>query len=452
MTPRLSRLSHIRALLILALPLIGSHVAQVILHVTNTVMLGWYGVEELAAGVLGASTFFILFLLGAGFAAAVMPLAAEGLGRGDETHVRRATRMGMWLSLGFGVLIYPAFWFSYDILIALGQDPAVAALSQQFMRITGLGLIPALLVMVMKSFLAAQGRAQIVLVVTVLAAVLNAGLNWLLIFGHWGLPEMGIQGAAMSSVTVQIFSMLAIGLWVHFHPQIRRFALFQRFWRPDFAALKQVFSLGWPIGLTSLMEGGLFHAAALMMGWVGTVELAAHGIALEITALTFMIHVGLANAATVRVGLAQGGHDPQGLRDGAWTALAVSQGIGLVIIATFLLFPEQLIGLFLDDENPRAARIIAYGGALLLMAALFQVADAAQAVALGLLRGLQDTRVPMVIAAVTYWGIGIPSSYLLAFKLGLGGTGIWLGLVIGLSLTAVCLIWRFSKSAPRVAV
>ncbi|RWY42501.1 MATE family efflux transporter [Falsigemmobacter intermedius] len=441
--------AHVRALLILALPLIGSHVAQVILHVTNTVMLGWYSVEALAGGVLGASTFFIMFLLGAGFAAAVMPLAAEALGRGDETQVRRATRMGMWLSIGFSVLIYPVFWFSYEILMLLGQKHEVAQNAQAFMRVTGLGMAPALLVMVMKSFLAAQGRAQIVLWVTVAAAFVNAGLNWLFIFGNYGLPELGIQGAALSSVTVQSLSFLAIALWAGFHSKIRHFKLFQRFWRADPGALSQVFRLGWPIGFTSLMEGGLFNAAALMMGWIGTVELAAHGIALEITSLTFMIHVGLANAATVRVGLAQGAGDARALRDGAWTALAVSQSIGLFIIAAFLIFPELLIGLFLDEANPRAAEIIAYGSVLLMMSALFQVADAAQAVSLGLLRGIQDTRVPMYIAAITYWGIGIPASYLLAFKAGLGGPGIWLGLVIGLSLTAVCLIWRFRKSAPR---
>lgn len=446
---RSTTFSHIRSLLILALPLIGSHVAQMILHVTNTVMLGWYGVEELAAGVLGASTFFILFLLGAGFAHAVMPLAAEALGRSDDIQVRRATRMGMWLSIGFGVLIYPIFWFANDILLALGQQPEVASLAQDLMRITGLGLIPALLVMVLKSFLAAQGRAQIVLAATVVAAFLNAGINWLLIFGNWGFPELGIRGAAISAVTVQVFSLVVIGLWVAFRREQRRFRLFQRFWRPDPLMLKQVFSLGWPIGLTSLMEGGLFNAAALMMGWVGTVELAAHGIALEITSLTFMVHVGLANAATVRVGLAQGAGDPASLRHGAWTALGVSQAIGLFVIAAFVIFPEDLIRLFLSADNPRAPQIIAYGGALLLMAALFQVADAAQAVALGLLRGLQDTRVPMLIAAVTYWGIGIPCSYLLAFKFNMGGVGIWSGMVIGISLTAICLIVRFRASAPR---
>lgn len=450
MLQRLSGWAHARALVILAFPLIGSHVAQVILQVTNTVMLGWYSVEDLAAGVLATSTFVVLFLMGAGFAQAVMPLAAAALGRGDEVQVRRDARMGMWLSIGYGLLIFPVFWFSGPLLLLLGQKPEVAGLAQNYMRIAAFGMIPALLVMVMKSFLAAQERAQVVLWVTVFAAMLNALMSWLLIFGNAGMPELGIRGAATSALIAQLSSFGLLAAWIILHPQIRRFALFQRFWRADTGALRQVFALGWPIGLTSLMEGGLFHAAALMMGWIGTVELAAHGIALEITALTFMIHVGLSNAATVRVGHAEGAGDVQGLRDGAKVALMVSQCIGLAIITTFVLFPGQLIGLFLDDANPKAEEIIRYGSALMLMAALFQVADAAQAVGLGLLRGIRDTRVPMLIAAVCYWVIGIPTGYLLAFQFGLGGVGLWAGMVIALSLTAVSLLTRFWIRAPKL--
>lgn len=449
MTDRISALSHARALLVLGLPLIGSHVAQMGLHVTDTVMLGWYGVEPLAAGVLGASSWFILFILGSGFAHAVLPMAAAALGRGDETQVRRDVRMGMWLSIGYGIAIYPVFWFSGPLLLALGQDPMLSAMAQDYMRIAGLGMIPALLVMVLKGFLAAQERTQVVLWVTLLAVVANAAVNWALIFGNWGLPELGLTGAAIASVLVQLLTLAIMAVYAAALPAFRRFRLFQRFWRPDPGALVQVWRLGWPIGLTGLMEGGLFQAAALMMGWIGTVQLAAHGIALEITALTFMVHVGLSNAATVRTGRAEGAGQAQALRDGAKVALALSQGLGLFVIAGFILIPEPLIRLFLDNADPRAPEIIAYGTLLLLCAAAFQVADAAQVMALGLLRGIRDTRVPMVIAAVCYWGIGIPASYLMAFHLGWGGVGLWLGLVVGLSLTAAALLARFWARAPR---
>ena len=443
MSPILSPPAHARALVVLALPLIGSHVAQVMLQVTTTIMLGWYGVEELGAGVLATSTFMILFFLGSGFAQAVLPMASASLALGDERQVRRDVRMGMWLSIGFGLLVIPLFWHGSALLRLFGQSPQIADLGQDFMRIAGFGMIPALLVMVMKSFLAAQGRAQVVLWVTVAAAVINVGINWLLIFGNWGAPEMGVRGAAVSSLSVQLFSSLVLALWVGLHPLFRRFSIFVRFWRPDPAALAKVWSLGWPIGLTMLMEGGLFNAAAMMMGWIGTVELAAHGIALEITALTFMIHVGLSNAATVRAGHAHGLGDLPGLRRGAWVALVVGQMVAMCVIAAFLLVPDHLLRLFLDADNPRAGQIIAYGQVLLMMAALFQVADAAQVMAMGLLRGIQDTRVPMFMAIFCYWCVGIPCSYLMAFHFGWGGVGLWAGLVVGLTLAAICMLARF---------
>ncbi len=285
MTPRMPYSTHARATLALGLPLIGSHLAQMGLHVTDTVMLGWYGVAELAAVVLGSSSFFVIFLLGSGFAQAVMPMVAQALGREDEAQVRRDTRMGLWLSIVFGVLCYPLFWWSGPILLASGQNAEVAGLAQDYLQIVGIGMIPALLVMTLKSYLAALERAGIVLWATVAAVILNIGLNWMLIFGNWGAPELGVRGAAVASVSVQIatFATLAIyGAWL---PALRRFSLWQRFWRPDWPALGQVFRLGVPIGLTGLAESGLFQASALMMGWIGTVELAAHGIALEAAAL-----------------------------------------------------------------------------------------------------------------------------------------------------------------------
>ena len=447
--PTLTYGAHARATLTLGLPLIGSHLAQMSLHVTDTVMLGWYSVDALAAGVLGASSFFVIFILGSGFAQAVMPLVASALGRGDETRVRRDTRMGMWLSIGFGVLCYPLFWWSGPLLLALGQKPGTAALGQDFLRIAGLGMVPALLVMALKSYLAALGRTQVVLWATIGAVGVNIAVNWALIFGHWGLPELGVRGAAVASVTAQVLTVLVLAAYAGWRAELRRFHLFQRFWRADPAALRQVFRLGLPIGLTALAEGGLFQASALMMGWIGTRELAAHGIALEVASLTFMVHLGLANAATVRTGRAEGARDARGLRDGARVAIALSMGFALAMVALFLTVPQPLIAMFLDRSKPESAEIIGIGVTLLALAAMFQVADAAQVIALGLLRGIRDTRVPMVIAAVSYWLIGVPVSYVLAFPFGWGAVGLWLGLVTGLTVAAVLLMLRFWRSAPK---
>ena len=427
----------------LGLPLIGSHLAQMALHVTDTVMVGWYGVVALAAVVLGASSFFIVFVVGSGFAKAVMPMVAAALGRDDATQVRRDTRMGIWLSIGYGLMVYPIFWWSEPILLALGQDPEVAAIAQDYMRIAGLGMVPALVVTVLQSYLSALHRTQVVLWVTLAAVLVNIVVNWALIFGNWGFPEMGAQGAAVATVTVQVLSLVVLALYAHHLPELRRFHLFQRFWRPDWHAMRQVFRLGLPIGLTGLAEGGLFQASALMMGWIGTVELAAHGIALEVAALTFMLHVGLSSAATIRIARFDGQGDRVALRQAAKVAVVISLGVAVASVALFLAAPRPIVALFLDLTKPESAAILAYGTVLLGVAALFQLADGMQVMALGLLRGVKDTKVPMGLAAVSYWLIGIPCSYVLAFPLGFGGVGLWLGLVVGLICASASLMWRF---------
>jgi MATE family multidrug resistance protein len=219
--------------------------------------------------------------------------------------------------------------------------------------------------------------------------------------------------------------------------------MFARLWRPDWEALARVFRLGWPIGLTNLAEVGLFAASSVMMGWLGTLPLAAHGIALQVTSVIFMVHVGLSNVATVRAGQAQGRGDGQGLRDGARVVLAVSGVVAVCTVVVFLAVPGVLIGLFLSPDDPSRPAVIAIGVMLLAAAALFQVVDAAQVMALGLLRGVQDTRVPMVIAGLSYWVVGVPASYVLGFTFGMGGPGIWLGLALGLALAGVFMLWRF---------
>lgn len=445
----MSKPAHTRALLVLGLPLIGSHLAQMLLHVTDTVLLGWYGVDELAAVVLAASSFFVTFILGSGFAQAVMPMVATALGQGDVTQVRRDARMGLWLSIAFGVAIYPLFWWAEAVFLALGQTPEVSRLSQDFLRIAGLGMVPALLVMTLKSYLAALERTQVVLWVTLGAVVVNGLVAYMLIFGHYGAPELGIRGAAIASLAVQWLTFVLLAIYAAWLPELRSYHLFQRFWRPDWQAMGAVFRLGLPIGLTGLAESGLFQATALMMGWIGTVELAAHGIAMEITALSFMVHLGLSNAATVRAGRATGESDARKLRDGAKVAIVMSLIFGVVMVALFLTTAPHLIALFLDLSNPRSAEIISFGAGLLAIAALFQLADAMQVMALGLLRGIRDTTVPMVAAAVSYWLIGIPCAYVLAFKLGMGGIGLWLGLVIGLTAAASTMMARFWLRAPK---
>jgi MATE family multidrug resistance protein len=409
MTQQMTYNGHAKAVLILGLPLIGSHIAQIAIGMTDTVMMGWYGVPELAGIVLAGSMFFLLFIVGSGFAFAVMPMVANAVGADDDTQVRRVTRMGLWASALYTVFAMPFMWWSKSLLMMVGQDPVVAGFAQDYLRIAAVGLLPSLFVMVMKSYLAALERTQIVLWVTVIGAALNAVLNYALIFGHWGAPEMGIRGAAVASVLMQTLSFPMLVIYAAHH--MPQHALFQRIWRLDAAAFGQVFRLGLPIGLTNLAETALFSATAIMMGWVGTLELAAHGIALQWTAVAFMVHVGLSNAATVRAGRAVGRADEAGLRRGGITTLVMALVLSGLTVLLFLSLPEQMIGVFLDSAEPARDQILAIGVSLLAMAALFHVADSTQVIALGLLRGVQDARVPLIMAVISYWVVGIPAGY-----------------------------------------
>ena len=435
--------AHLRAVLVLGLPLIGSNVAQMALHVTDTVMLGWYGVNELAAGVLAAGMFFLMFLLGTGFAFAVMGRVSAALGAGDDTQMRRDTRMGLWLSMIFALLAFPVFWFSGAILRLLGQDPTLSAMAEAYLRVAWLGLGPALVIATLKSYLAAQERAQVVLWITLVGVVLNVVLNWALIFGNWGAPELGLQGAAIASVVVALTGAIMAALYAGLAPDLRHVGLFQRFWRPDWEAFWSVARMGVPIGLTSVFEATMFQASAIMMGWIGVRELAAHGIALELASITFMVHMGLSHAATVRTGRAHGAGLVEHMRTGAVAAHMLSFCFGVLTVAIFLLFPEQLVGLFLDASDAEAPAILLVGVGLLAMAALFQIFDSLQVMAIGLLRGVQDTRVPMWITLTAYWALGVPASYLLAFVFGWGPKGLWLGLMVGLAAAGGALAWRF---------
>jgi len=432
---------HARALAGLGLPLIGSHIAQIAMGITDAVMLGWYDVSALAAETLGFSMYFVLFIVGSGFAFAVMPIVALAIGQGDEQQARRVTRMGLWASAGYGVLVMAPLIWSRPIFEAIGQEPELAALAQTYLRFMAIAMMPSLFVMVFKSYLSALERTQVVLWASVAAAFLNAGLNYILIFGKFGAPELGIAGAGIATAAVSVALAAALAIYVGLAKTEHE--VFRRFWRPDGEAFGRVFRMGVPIGLTNLAESGLFAGSALMMGWIGAVALAAHGIALQLTALAFVMHLGLSQAVTVRVGNALGRRDRVHLVRGAVAAIGVSLILSALTIALFLALPETLVSLFVDPLDPEKPAIIAVGVGLMFMAAIFNLGDGGQVMALGLLRGLQDIRVPMIMAALSYWAIGLPMGYVLGFWAGFGPVGIWGGLAGGLFLAGGLMMWRF---------
>lgn len=435
--------AHVRATLALGIPLIGAQLAQLGIHTTDVIIVGQLGAAPLAALVLAGQFFFTIFIFGQGFSIAVVPMVAQAFGRGDAISVRRSMRMGMWVSIAYAILTLPAFYHAETILLALGQKPDVAKLAADYLAITQYGLLPALLFAVLRALVSATGKAGIILWVTLFTLVLNAVLAYGLVLGHLGLPELGMRGAAIVAVIANLVSFLLMVAYIQWEPSTRRYELFVRFWRPDWRALWDVVHLGLPISVTVLAEVSLFAAASLLMGRIGTIELAAHGIALQLASIAFMIPLGLSQAATVRIGVAHGRGQYGDLVRAAIAVLSIAAAFSLTGGILFALAPHFFAGFFLNESTPEAGAVLAAAGPLVVIAGIFQLVDGLQAIASGLLRGLKDARVPMLLALASYWPIGFFLAWLLAFPVGMGSVGIWLGFLVGLGSAAVLLSLRF---------
>lgn len=439
---------YIRSLFLLSLPLIGGHIAQILIGVGDTLIVGRYSTEALAALVLGTTIFFIIFIFGAGFSFAAMALVSTANTEGNTLKIRRITRMALWLSLTFGFLVSPFFVFSEKLLLLLGQELNLAVLASEYLIYSGIAIFPALSSSVLRCYLAGMEYVKVTFYISIIAVLLNLLINYLLVFGMFGLPELGIVGAGISTVFVNLFMLISFVIYAKI--KLPQHKLFVRFWRLDRSVIGLVLKMGSAIGITNMAEAGLFSASSIMMGWVGQLELAAHGIALQLASITFMLHLGLSDAATIRVSSALGKKNKHEIINECLAALIISLGLSSLAILIFLGFPKLLISAFLNSEEVNANLIVEIGISLLALAALFQLVDGGQALAIHLLRGLHDTTMPMYLAVISYWIIGLPSGYIFCFYYNFGAQGIWSGLVIGLGFACLFLFLRLIKNLQNL--
>jgi MATE family multidrug resistance protein len=438
-----------RELLRLAVPLAATQLAQMIILATDTVMLGHYSKEALAAGALGNTVYFLVWLLGSGMPMAVSPVIAHVQGRHsgrtkpcDQREVRISVRMGLWSVAMVSLPLLAALIFTRPILLFFQQEPRLASDAALFMSGLAWGLPFALAFQVLRSFSTALSRAVPPLAVMALAILWNAGFDYALIFGHFGFPRLGLFGAGLASASSNIFSfvaMLAVCLGV---PALKRYRILHRLRHPHWPSFAELFRLGLPIGVTMVFEVALFNGAALVMGTFGLASLAAHQIAITIPSLTFMIPLGIGLAATVRVGLATGAGDARAARRAGFTAIGMAAVFMCMTALVLLLWPRPIATLWLPDI-PSNADVLALAVSFLHVAAAFQLVDGIQVAASMSLRGLKDARGPMWLAGASYWLAGAPMGLLLAFHFGLQGMGIWLGLAFGLLMAALSLTARF---------
>jgi MATE family multidrug resistance protein len=434
----------LRATMSLAWPLILSNLTMSLIQATDVVLLGWLGPKQLAASVLGLNLTFAFMLLGIGVVAASSPMMATALGKRSSAvrDVRRSFRQACWVAVCISLVSWIVLWNAEAIIGLLGQEPALARDAELFLHGYMWSMLPFLLFQAMRNFLSAVERPTWIFIVSGAGIVLNALLCWALIFGRLGLPALGVFGAGLGSSIV--WSALTVGLAVVLMTdrRFRRFHLFGRWWRPDWPRFRHIWRLGLPIGLTMAFEGAVFGAAAYLMGLIDAESIAAHAVALQIAALTFMVPLGLGQAVTVRVGRAVGRQDREGIARAGWTAWVIGVGFMAAMALVMWIVPRPLITLFLEDV-PANARVIELGVSFLVIAAAFQIVDGAQVVAAGMLRGLHDTKVPMLFALFGYWVVGLGVGVWLAFGRGWQGVGIWVGLATGLGVVAVLMLVRW---------
>jgi MATE family multidrug resistance protein len=449
--PRPWLAAEIAATLGLSWPLIIANLAQSAMTTTDLMMLGWLSPRALAAGALGFNLFLPLLLFGIGLISAVAPIAATLLGSnpGNVDGVRRAAHQAFLSAIVLAVPMWALLWNAGSILTAFGQEPDLAADAAIYLHGLQWALGPAFLFFAARSIFAALNRTGPTLLAGVLAVGINAAANYLLIFGKFGFPALGVFGSGLATLISQCFMLLILVVYAFVDPLLARYRLFSSLWRVDWVRFRELWRLGAPIGATITFEITIFAGSVFLMGVIGAAALEAHALVFQIVSLTFMIPLGISQATTVRVGHAYGARDAKAVARSGWTALAMGLGFMVLSAATMLLFPKLLMSAFIDVDAPRNAEIVERAGAFLIIAALFQIFDGAQAVAAGMLRGVHDARAPMLMALFGYWGVGVPTGALLAFATPLAGVGLWIGLACGLACVSALLLvrWRSRERA-----
>ncbi len=435
----------LRATLKLAWPLILANLTQQLIQATDVLLMGRLGATELAAATLALNLTFTFNLFLFGLITASSPMMASALGQRSNNvrDVRRTFRAGLWLLIFALPPYWLLLWHVGDFMRAFGESEELATQGQIFLRAYMWCTAPWLLFQLLRNFVSALERPRVVLWLSLAGIGINALLSWSLIFGHFGLPALGLVGGGIGSTITWVILCVALIAVISGDRQFHRFRLFGNFWRFDGQRTWAMVKLGFPIGITMALEMGVFALAAYFMGWIGAPAVAAHAIALQIAALTFMVPLGLGQAATVRVGLAFGRRDPDAITRAGWTAWIAGVGFMAVMAIPMWAMPRRLVTLFLNDTAENAA-VIALAVGFLRVAAAFQLFDGAQVIGAGMLRGLHDTRWPLIFAAVGYWGIGLGIGSWLAFGADWKGIGIWIGLASGLAAVAILMLARWS--------
>ncbi len=435
------------ATLRLSWPLAAANLLQMLTYAIDVIFIARLGEDQLAASALAIALFGLVLWALSGLTGAVAPVAAAELGERAPAlrPVRRSVRMALWLAVFSGIAGIGICLLLGPLMHVTGQQAQITALAIEYNSLLVLSLIPMLFNNVLRSFVSTLDRPIFATAITAGGIFVNALANYAFIFGNLGAPELGLQGAAVATILTTLTTLAAYVVAIRLDPKLHRYRVFGRWWSPDWPRLLHIVRIGTPIALTITAEAGIFGAAAFLMGNIGASQLAAHTVALQIAALAFQVPFGVGQAATIRVGYFYGARDPDGMKRAGWTAIVVGTGFMAFTALLMIVIPKPLIAIYVDPWDPKNAVLVGFALQYIVIAAAFQLFDGMQAVAAGALRGLQDTRIPMWIAAFAYWVPGIGTALALGFYTPLEGVGVWIGLATGLTVAAALLGWRWHR-------
>ncbi|MEM9312106.1 MAG: MATE family efflux transporter [Pseudomonadota bacterium] len=437
----------LRATLLLAAPLALANMLQMLTYAVDVIFIARLGESELAASSLVMAIFGLIVWALNSLTAAVAPLMAADLGANPNSvrPVRRAMRMALWLAVISGTLGMALAMVTVPVMHATGQPDEVILIAVPYLLAVVWSLVPMVIGNVLRTYVSTLGRPIFATAITALGIGVNALGNYALIFGNWGAPRLELIGAGIATIITTASTMLAYVAVIQFDRKLRRYRIFGRMWRPDWARFREIVQIGAPIALTVIAEAGIFGAAAFLMGRFGASELAGHTLALNIAAFAFQVPFGVGQAVTIRVGYFFGARQREGILQAGWVAIALGTGFMLLTASAMVFAPLTLLSVYVDPYAVKNAALVGFALQYLVWAAAFQIVDGLQAVSLGALRGLQDTRVPMWIAVFSYWVPGFGLAIGLGFFTPLEGVGVWIGLAGGLLFAAILLTWRWSQ-------
>lgn len=431
-----------RAMFGLAVPVVMDQIGMMSMGFIDTIMVGRLGSDQLGAVGIGAALYFAFMVFAWGTIGAVAPIVAQAFGAGDREEIERTVGQGFWLALVLTAIGIAAMQGVGPVLRAIGEPEAIIPVAVRFVRAISFGMLASLSYGMLRSFTVGLGRTRITMLISFGAALVNVGLDYVLIYGKLGLPPLGAQGSGYATAIVQ-WSMFATMLfYVRRESELRRYKIFAR--RPDLSRIRMMVRLGAPIGAGNSLESGVFGLTSLLMGQIGTVALASHQIAINVASFTFMVPLGVSMAITTRVGQFVGRKDLQSAALAGWVGIGMAAIFMVGTALLFLTIPELILGIY-----TRETEVIAYASSLLVIAGAFQIFDGIQVAAQGALRGLKDTTIPMMTNLISYWLVGLPFGYLLAFIFQRGGEGLWWGLTSGLATAAIMHSIRFGKLIAR---